>query len=127
MFEQGMSRRNFFKGAGVAAAGVMGASFMAGCAPSAPAAKTEDAQGSAAATDWLGAAPEIAESDVVKTVDTEIIVVGAGTSGTFAACSAVEEGAQCILIEKPWRRRGGRRHSRHLGGFGVEAADCQQR
>lgn len=100
MFEQGMSRRNFFKGAGVAAAGVMGASFMAGCAPSAPAAKTEDAQGSAAATDWLGAAPEIAESDVVKTVDTEIIVVGAGTSGTFAACSAVEEGAQCILIEK---------------------------
>lgn len=54
-------------------------------------------QGSA---DWLGTAPEIKESDVVKTVDTEVLVIGAGTAGLFAACAAVEEGAKTVLIEK---------------------------
>ena len=50
--------------------------------------------------DWLGTAPEIKDSDVVKTYDTEVLVIGAGTAGVFAACAAVEEGAKAILIEK---------------------------
>mgnify|MGYP001040037845 CR=1 FL=1 len=50
--------------------------------------------------DWLGQAPEIKDSEVVKTVDTEVLVIGAGTAGLFAACAAVEEGAKTILIEK---------------------------
>ena len=48
--------------------------------------------------DWLGEAPEI--TDVAATYDTEVLVIGAGTAGWFAACSAVEEGAKTILIEK---------------------------
>ena len=52
------------------------------------------------AKDWLGEEPEVAEADVVKTVDTEVLVIGAGTAGVFAACAAVEEGAKTILIEK---------------------------
>ena len=52
------------------------------------------------AKDWLGEEPEVAEADVVKTVDTEVLVIGAGTAGVFAACAAVEEGANTILIEK---------------------------
>lgn len=50
--------------------------------------------------DWLGTAPEIKDSDVVKTYDTEVLVIGAGTAGLFAASAAVEEGAKTILIEK---------------------------
>lgn len=49
---------------------------------------------------WLGSAPVIDESQVVKTYDTEVLVVGSGTAGLFAACAAVEEGAKTILIEK---------------------------
>jgi len=53
-----------------------------------------------AAKDWLGQEPEVAEADVVAVHDTEVLVIGAGTAGWFAACSAVEEGAKTILIEK---------------------------
>lgn len=69
----------------------------------AAAAETEEAvkqETAPAAGDWLGEAPVINESDVVKTYDTEVLVVGSGTAGLFAACAAVEEGARTILIEK---------------------------
>lgn len=55
--------------------------------------------------DWLGEAPVI--TDVVATYDTEVLVIGAGTAGWFAACSAVEEGAKTILIEKFGENYGG--------------------
>ena len=58
---------------------------------------TEEAS---SAADWLGEAPEIAESDIKQTVDCEVLVVGAGSSGTFAAAAAAEAGAKTILIEK---------------------------
>ncbi len=61
----------------------------------------DDAKGEeTGSADWLGTAPEIKDSDVVKTIDTEVLVIGAGTAGLFAACAAVEEGAKTILIEK---------------------------
>ena len=57
--------------------------------------------------DWLGEAPVISESEIVETIDTEVLVIGAGTAGLFAACSAVEEGAKTILIEKMDQEFGG--------------------
>jgi succinate dehydrogenase/fumarate reductase flavoprotein subunit/uncharacterized protein with FMN-binding domain len=54
----------------------------------------------AAADDWLGEEPEIAESEIKQTVECEVLVVGAGCSGSFAAASAVEQGAKTILIER---------------------------
>lgn len=50
--------------------------------------------------DWLGEEPEVAESEITGTVECEVLVVGAGSSGTFAAASAAEAGAKTILIEK---------------------------
>jgi len=50
--------------------------------------------------DWLGEEPEVAESDIKQTVECEVLVVGAGSSGTFAAAAAAEAGAKTILIEK---------------------------
>lgn len=57
--------------------------------------------------DWLGEAPEIGEDEIVAAYDTEVLVIGAGTAGLFAACSAVEEGAGTILIEKFGEEYGG--------------------
>ena len=54
----------------------------------------------ASTADWLGEEPEIAESDIKQTVDCEVLVVGAGSSGSFAAAAAAEAGAKTILIEK---------------------------
>lgn len=63
--------------------------------------------GADTAKDWLGEAPVIAESDVMAVYDTEVLVIGAGTAGVFAACAAVEEGAKTILIEKMDEENGG--------------------
>ena len=51
-------------------------------------------------TDWLGAEPAIDEKDISAEYECDVLVVGAGTSGSFAACAAVEEGAKTILIER---------------------------
>lgn len=50
--------------------------------------------------DWLGKPPVIAEKDIVKTIKTEIVVVGCGTNGMFAVASAAEGGAKVIGIDR---------------------------
>ncbi len=92
----GMTRRTFV-GTGAAAAAAAGLAGTLGTAQ----ARADEAD--AAETDvpaWLGTAPVIDEADIVETVDTEVLVCGAGTAGLFAACSAAEEGAQVVCIEK---------------------------
>ena len=74
-------------------------------APAETAAPEAPAEGAAA--DWLGTAPVIDESQVVATYDAEVVVVGSGTAGLFAACAAVEEGAKTLLIEKTAEAFGG--------------------
>ena len=54
----------------------------------------------AASADWLGEAPEIAESDITETLETEVLVVGCGTGGWIATMTAAEEGAKVLTIEK---------------------------
>lgn len=97
-----LSRRAFLTGA--AATGAVAAIGLAGCTPKSA---EENAEATAAptaaesaSTDWLGEAPEIAESDIVETIDTEVLVIGAGTGGLFAACAAGEEGADVVVMEK---------------------------
>lgn len=98
--EAALSRRRFLQGAG--AAGALAAiSATLGCAPQAAAPAEETAQGEASAQNaWLGAEPEIAESGIVETFETEVLVVGGGTSGLFAAASAAESGAKTMVVEK---------------------------
>lgn len=50
--------------------------------------------------DWLGKPPSIDEKDIVSTIDTEVLVVGCGTSGMFAIASAAEQGARVIGIDR---------------------------
>jgi succinate dehydrogenase/fumarate reductase flavoprotein subunit/uncharacterized protein with FMN-binding domain len=51
-------------------------------------------------SDWLGTAPEIAESDITETLDTEVLVVGCGTGGWITAITAAQEGAKVLVVEK---------------------------
>ncbi len=52
------------------------------------------------AADWLGAEPEIAESDIKAEYETEILVIGCGHGGMFAIASAAEAGAKVIGIDR---------------------------
>lgn len=95
-----MNRRDFL-GLGAAGAAVVGALGLAGCAPSAPAEKslgeTGAATDAAAASDWLGTEPEVAESDIAETLDTDFLIIGAGTAGLAAAGAAADLGLNFIL------------------------------
>jgi hypothetical protein len=100
--QDGVSRRDFLKGAAGVGLVCAGATALTGCAPSqaGDAAASDGGTTTTPASDWLGAPQEISEADVVQTIETEVLVVGAGTAGCFAACAAAEEGAKTILIEK---------------------------
>lgn len=47
---------------------------------------------------WLDAEPQLDEPS--QTIEADVVVVGAGTGGWFAACSAAEEGVRVVLLEK---------------------------
>ena len=53
-----------------------------------------------ASADWLGEEPVVDEADITETVECEVLVVGAGSSGCFAAAAAAEVGADTLLIDR---------------------------
>lgn len=105
-----LSRRHFI--AGALAASTAAALGATGCAPTSSrspkdegAASSDGASPSSAvpagdAPAWLGEAPSITDADCKETIDTEVLVVGAGCSGFVAANFAAMEGAETLLIEK---------------------------
>jgi succinate dehydrogenase/fumarate reductase flavoprotein subunit len=112
--ERLLSRRGFLSGAlSVGTLAALGS--LAACAPSSGESSASGAGGAggsgndatastgvdnATASDWLGAEPQIAEADISETIETEVLVVGGGTGGLFAACSAAENGAKVLVIDK---------------------------
>ena len=106
-----MSRRDLFKIGGIAAAGAMGASMLAGCSPSG---EKKSEGGNAAADDkkvndiaghyragtpsFLSAPDPI--TDIKETKEYDVVIVGAGAAGVPAAISAKEAGATVALIQK---------------------------
>ncbi len=88
-----LSRRDFIKSATLAT----GAGILAGCSPKI----VDTAQPSTPVTpaaDWLGEEPEI--KDIAETVESDVIVIGAGTGGAYIAASCAEKGLKVILLEK---------------------------
>lgn len=50
--------------------------------------------------DWLGKEPDIDEAAITDTVDTDILIVGAGNGGMFAAAYAAANGLNFRVIEQ---------------------------
>jgi fumarate reductase flavoprotein subunit len=133
------SRRDFLKSTGIMGAAV-GSAALAGCAPkvlptetaAAPAAAGADVMtADMAAKKWSFEIPPepIPDSDIANTVETEVVVIGAGTSGLMVANSAVDNGAKVVLIsasEAPVSR-GGSNHaynSKTMQAAGFEPYDA---
>ncbi len=132
-----VTRRDFIKGA----AAVAGGAVLASCAPKTaetPTAEPVEQTGTPevinseiASKKWsFEIAPDpIPESDIANTVEADIIVVGAGTSGLVCANSAVENGAKVVLISasKAPVSRGGSNHavnSKAMQAAGYEPYDA---
>lgn len=113
-----MTRRGFLAAAGVSAAAIAAAESRVSQA-SATEASADSTSSDATATTtgmtfegnagktmgevlgagWLGDEPEIADSDISETIDTQIVVCGAGHAGTACARKAAELGAEVLVLE----------------------------
>ena len=102
-----VTRRSFI--AGGVAAGALGLVGLAGCAP---AEKTATEKGEVASSGGASPSPKdsgrpweiapdpVLESDVTETVEFDVVVVGLGASGAYAAASAVENGLSVCVLER---------------------------
>ncbi len=110
--DQNVSRRNFIAGAAVGGAALGAGALAAQAAEKQGASAPADKAASAAATDaaaptsnaegagWLGEAPKIEPADIVDTLETTNLIVGAGMSGMMAALYAAENGMDFLVAEK---------------------------
>ena len=94
-----ISRRDFLKGAaaGARTAALAGATSGIAFADDAPAAAEEQS------STWYDAkyfAKPDPITDIAETVETDVVVVGAGNGGLIAGASVVDQGAKLILVEK---------------------------
>ncbi len=91
-----LTRRTLLTGTAAATAMAAAAGSLTVAAPQQAQAKNPERS----SEDWLGSAPEIAESDIVETRECELLIVGAGNGGMSAAASAAELGMDFIVAEK---------------------------
>ena len=80
-------------------AGAAGGVALAGAAALAPAALADEPVANGEGAGWLGEAPEIPADQIVNTLSTDILIVGAGCSGLVAGLAAAERGMDFILAE----------------------------
>lgn len=97
-----VSRRGFLEASSAVVAGLGLGVFGAGASQAWAASEGEGSETSAAepAGDWLGAAPEISEDEIIETVDVDVLVVGAGVTGLFCAAAVGEAGGNVLVVEK---------------------------
>ncbi|HEY5959995.1 MAG TPA: FAD-dependent oxidoreductase [Polyangiaceae bacterium] len=98
-----ISRRDLLKGAAAGGfAGLAGSGVLCGCMPEAAVASSEaSSEALVASASWLDdGQPEMVGSRITQTLEVEVLVVGAGNGGLFAACSSAEQGASTLVIEK---------------------------
>lgn len=119
--DRGFTRRGFL--AGTAAAGLIATVGLAtGCSPETPpAASTPNTSGSSVADasiwdkKWSFEIPPdpIDDAQITDTIETEVLVIGAGPSGFATALSAAEAGGKVVLVAKSstWNALGGSMHA----------------
>lgn len=113
------TRRGFLLGAGTLCAGA--AVAVSGCAPTEPQATTEPTTlGSTGETKpiWEQAPKALTEDQIAETVESEVVIVGAGIAGNIAAMAAAEAGLNAVVLQKLDRVAN--------YGTGVASYDCRK-
>ena len=95
-----LTRRDLFKGAGIAAASVAAAGALGGCA-----------QKASASDDWMPSTWDY---------ETDVLVIGYGGAGLWAAVTAKDEGEADVLV-------GMREHLALTSGAGEQGIDADAR
>lgn len=102
-----LTRRNFL--AGGLAAGALGIAGLAGCSSAATSSASSESKSESAAQlseaasserPWEVAPEPIADSDITETIESDVVIIGLGASGTYAATSAIENGLSVTVLER---------------------------
>ena len=75
--------------------------------------------------DWLGKEPDIDEAAITETVDTDILIVGAGNGGMGAAAYAAANGLNFRVIEQNGNVQDTRHWFGAVDGFGAQGTGHQ--
>lgn len=112
--KKGLSRRDFIKGTAIGAATVAAASAI-NLPQTADAA--EKLPHDCRVWSWEKPVKPIPKNQIKQTVNTDVVVMGAGLAGIVSAISARECGATVHVVDKnpTWAARGG-----HITGFGTK-------
>jgi len=99
-----ISRRGFFKGtAALVSAGIIADPNLHAsetqASATAEAADGGHINGYCSAGGWLGTPPVISDSQVTKTIDVDVLVLGGGHAGMLAALGASDKGVKVAVIE----------------------------
>ena len=97
-----LSRRGFMKGLALGAAGA-GVAMSIGCSPKNSDTSTSAGVAGSSSGDvpsFMIAPEPIDEAKITDTIDTQVLIVGAGIGGATAALSCVENGLDVVLIDK---------------------------
>lgn len=123
-----LSRRQFVAGGVVAS--TVAALGLAGCTSKAASDSGESAATAQSSTgnSWDTAPDPIADSQISETIESDVVIVGAGWSGIMTALSATEMGLSVSIVEKrkTFTARGGSIHaaySKEMEAAGVERED----
>lgn len=95
-----MDRRTFIKGGLVAATSAVAATALAGCAANGGNQASAEDGAPAVAEEWYGSPLDASTLEFVETIDTELLVCGAGAGGIVATAVAAQEGTDVVCIEK---------------------------
>ncbi|MDR1421956.1 MAG: FAD-binding protein [Coriobacteriales bacterium] len=98
-----LTRRDFVKG-GLTLGAITTTGGLAACSPPSPTtaepSDEEAAVSDAIARTWETYPGDIDESRITETIETDVVVIGLGASGSYVAASAIENDLRVIVLER---------------------------
>ncbi len=97
---KGITRRTFIRGTAFGAAALASSSLLIGCGGNSSEQGDTPQDGASQQASFDVPPAPIPDSEITNTVTADVVVIGGGSGGMFAAVSAAEAGAKTILLEK---------------------------